>query len=300
MKKARVEMKIGFLGETRFPVVPFGPGGLGRTTHAYATALLKRGHEVTLHALASSQFDGEISQTMPDPSRYDAVIDFSHAHQVSRNFHDAPVFNLIGDKECPYVPPNAVVETKYMQNFYPTARIIPTGLDIESIPFYEVAGDNYLFFMGILHPNKGYQTAEEIGKLTGKRVLLAGPQFMNAEVREYVGPIYDENKKFDLLGNAQVCLCPYINDAAPRTPLEAAACGTPTLCLSGDGTQEHVAAGISGFICLNKWDMAAAVWDAIKLDRKAAREWVKETHALDRTTDQQEAILEEIVAGARW
>lgn len=293
-------MKIGFVGETRFPVIPFGPGGLGRTTHMLATGLLKRGHEVKLHALPASQFDGEVMVGLPEPAQYDVILDFSHEHRTSIRFPDAPVENLIGDKECQYRPPNAVVESAHMQKYYDGARHVPAGMDVDNIPFWDNPTADYLVFMGLVHPLKGYQDALDIGKITGKKVVFVGPLAVEVTFPNYMGPVYDDKKKFELLGNALGLLCPYYNDAAPRIPLEAAACCTPTLCYREDGTHEHVENGITGFHCLNRWDMAEAVWKLAGLPRPAIREWVKEYHDLDQTLDRHEEILKDIAGGARW
>ena len=237
---------------------------------------------------------------MPFPGWYDIIFDFSHEHQTSLNFKDAPVLNLIGDKECYYTPPCAIVETHYMQKFYPTAQHVSFGLDITQIPFTENPTGGYLLFMALLHPYKGYQIAFEIGKMLGRKVIFAGPQLMELNLPNYIGPIYEDAKKYDLLGNADALLCPYVNDAAPRIPLEAAACGCPTICLLGDGTEEHVANGVSGFHCLNKWEMAEMVARLSIISRAKARKWVHDAHSLDSTIQVHEMMLKQILEGEKW
>ncbi len=292
-------MKIGVIGETRYPVLPYGPGGLSRSTHALATGLLARGHEVTLHAQVGSEFAGALLQNPPKPADYDAILDFSHEHVLSHLNPGAPIENLIGDRECLYVPPCAVAETCYMQKCYPGARRVPASVDVDSIPFTEKPGD-YLIFMAYMHPFKGVQDAVEVGKKTGIKIVFIGPGGEDQNLPDYRGAITNEVQKWALLGGAMGLLCPYQRDAAPRAPLEAAACGVPTLCHKNDGTREHVAHGVTGFVGMNVWDMVANVWKLYELPRPAIREWVKENHDFGKSLVQHEAILQTIAGGERW
>lgn len=291
-------MKIGIAGEMRFPVIPRGPGGLGRTTHMLAAGLLDLGHDVTLYAPRGSEFGGRLEYGTPDPRPFDAFVDFTHEHDLSRAFPGAPIENLIGDRECPYCPPCAVIETRYMQKHYQGARLVPASVDVGNIPVG--AGGDYLVFMALMHPFKGVTDAVTVGKKTGVRVVFVGPGGEGLNLPEYRGVITDDAEKWALIGGALGVLCPYYRDAAPRTPLEAAACGTPTLCHSQDGTREHVAQGVTGYAGLNAWDMADNVRKLAGLDRAAVRKWVKENHDLPASIRQHERILQAIVSGERW
>jgi glycosyltransferase involved in cell wall biosynthesis len=292
-------LKIAVIGETRLPVLPFGPGGLGRATHEIATALLHLGHDVTLIAPCGGEFDGEMiaDDNNYAAGGYDAILDYSHGHFVSKYEPDSPVLNLIGDRECQWQPPNAIVESHYMQSHYPAAKIVPAGIDVDSIPFCDTAGD-YLVFMGLDVWHKQPHIAREAAKLAGKRMVQIGPGGFSG-LSDYLG-ILPEPEKWEWLGSALGLLAPYTIDASPRSPLEAAACGTPTLCLNGDGTRDHVADGLTGFVCANSMDMAERVKDLPKLNREKIRIWVKQNHDIGVTIKETERMLQAVAGGERW
>jgi glycosyltransferase involved in cell wall biosynthesis len=290
-------LKIAVIGETRLPVLPFGPGGLGRATHEIATELLHLGHDVTLIALAASQFDGRIVREGESIDGCDVILDYSHDHNLSKYNPTAPVLNLIGDRECQWQPPNAIVESHYMQSHYPAARIVPAGIDVDSIPFCDTAGD-YLIYMGLDVWHKQPHIAREAAKLVGKRLVQIGPGGFSG-LPDYLG-ILPEPEKWEWLGSALGLLAPYTIDASPRSPLEAAACGTPTLCLNGDGTRDHVVDGLTGFVCANSMDMAERVKDLGKLKRENIRIWVKQNHDISVTIKETERMLQAVAGGQRW
>jgi glycosyltransferase involved in cell wall biosynthesis len=112
--------------------------------------------------------------------------------------------------------------------------------------------------------------------------------------------VVDAPQKFALMGCAFAHIAPYTIDASPRTPLEAAACGTPTICLDNDGTKEHIAEGVSGFACSSVDEMAEAIHEARKLDRQAIRDWVVLEHDIKRTMREHNDLIIKVAEGARW
>lgn len=283
-------MRIAILGETRLPVLPYGSGGLGRATHEIATALKKRGRDVTLYAPFRSEFDGKMKQwESVKTSDWDVLLDYSHDHWISRNYYDVPVLNLIGDRECPYQPPCAIVESMYMRDHYPQSRLVKAGIDLSGIPYNSQPGD-YLIFMGLNTGHKQPEIAQEVAKNAGKEIIFIGPGFREV----------DEADKWKLLGGALGLLCPYTIDASPRAPLEAAACGTPTICLSTDGTHDHVVNGMTGFVCQDAAEMASRVRELGDLRRGNIRIWVKQTHDIEVTIVEIERLLREVEADRRW
>lgn len=292
-------MKIAVLGETRAPISPtIKAGGLGLSTYEHATALLKMGHDVTLFCVAGSEFDGPMKPGEPNPYLFDAVLDYSHHHPISQVCPTAPVLNLMGDRECNYTPPSCVVETLYMQGKYKTARIIPAGVNVDDIPFCPNPAGGYVVFLGAFEWHKGYHNAIEAAKLAGVAIATAGPGG-NINTPGYRGIVTDA-VKYDLLGNAIALLAPYTIDASPRTPLEAAATGTPTICLSNDGTKEHISEGVTGWACASVEGIAYRIKDAPNLDRVKIRAWVDENHNAKHTMKQLEYALAQVAGGERW
>ena len=298
-------MKIAVLSNVRTPTLPDSPWGLGNSLHAIATGLARRGHTVTLFAGHGSEFEaGRLVTHSQEQYRlranaFDALLDGSHAHTLSIEQPEWPVVNRVGDSECEWTPPRVVVATQFMAQRYPGCRVVPAGVDVNAIPFDEKGG-GYLAFMGVLHPLKGPQRAARVADMVQRELRLAGPAAggMSAE-GEHLG-VLEGQARWRFLGGAYALLAPSVHDAAPRTPLEAAACGTPTLCLDGDGTQEHVEHCVSGFVCADEDDMADALYDVPRLPRARVREWAAATHGLEQMIDGYEKALADAAAGVAW
>ena len=290
-------MKLILISDTRRPTRADGRHGLGKSMHDLATGLRARGHEVTLLAHVDSEWDDLIpcSDEMDLANKAiglpaDAWLDGSHDHILSSFDPNLPVLNRIGDLECPYKPPNSVVATWDMQRRWTSARVIRTGINAAEIPFCPVpALHPYAAFMAPLdHENKGSDVVRDLH--------AALPDLDIRCEDDLVG-----ESKWDFLGEARVLLHPSRYDAAPRLPLEAAACGTPTLCLNRSGTPEHVKNGLSGMVCLNIQEMVEALHDFIPtVDRAAIRAWVEKKFSLKIMIEAYDVSLLQLEHGERW
>lgn len=293
-------IKIAVLSDTRLATLPDGSHGLGRSAHEIATGLAERGCAVTLYASPESKFDCGPLFTHGDEngrarwladareSGYDAILDTTHFHLLSRLRPDWPIVNRICDLECTYQPPNAVVNSQYMRGRHPEARAIHTGINAAVIPFTERPHDPpYLAFGGNPHETRrGYEAAVRVAKAAGLPLKAA---------TDLTGP-----DKWEWLGGAVALLYPSTRSAAPRLPLEAAAAGVPTICLAGDGCQQHVQDGVSGYVCDDEADMVAAVSDLAMLNRRAVRSWVEANHGYGRMVAGYMELLAAVADGERW
>ena len=304
-------MKITILSCNRLPSKADSLGGLSKSAHDAAVGLAERGHEVVLVGAHGSEFEqGKVIELAHDGEMgymahinlmrgwTDAIFDYSHTHRASE-LVDGPVLNVIGDNECRYVPPNAVAASKFMQSRYTNSRLIRTG--VRNVPFYPKAKD-YLVFMGTLHPNKGFLEAMRVAVRTKIPMYLIGQNwagFHPVSPHKYVGVLRGK-EKWDMLGNAIALLAPYKLDASPRTPIEAAFCGVPTICLAGDGTEEHVEHDLTGFICDSVDEMVQAVKETGDLDRGLIRGWAEAAHSFDKMIDEYEEALTAVANGERW
>ena len=104
------------------------------------------------------------------------------------------------------------------------------------------------------------------------------------------------------MGNAIAMLCPYRHDASPRVPIEAAYCGTPTVCLNIDGTQDSIFEGVTGYACGNVEDMErkAKAIIAGALDRERVKEMAQDMFSFHKMMDQYETLLRAVRAGETW
>lgn len=288
-------MRIAILSDTRQPTLPDGGHGLGRSAFDIAAGLLARKHHVTLFAAPGSEFDGRLVIHDDEITRanylaqngtlaaYDAILDTSHHHQLSKLRPAWPVVNRVCDLECKYRPPNVVVNSPFMQAQY-GGRLINTGIKLQDIPLC-VEHDGYLAFMGKQEPRKGWPEVGAVARQSGKPLLI---------VDGATGA-----KKWQQLGHAAALLHPSF-DAAPRTPLEAAACGVPTLCLNKSGTPYHVADRLTGYVCSSYEEMSRAVHDTWLLSRYIMREWVADTHGYAAMVTAYEEALTAVADGERW
>jgi glycosyltransferase involved in cell wall biosynthesis len=178
----------------------------------------------------------------------------------------------------------------WQQNAFPGARIVPVGIDVDAIPFIEdplpglgrFSREPYLAFCHKIHVNKGYDLALEVGRRAGMAVHFAGERFADVALERYHGEIDSDAQLYEFVGCAVGLLSPCRLDAGGRVNLEAAACGTPVVCLDWTGTREHVAHCVSGFVCRDTDEMVEAVADLPQLDRVRCREWVADTHGIER------------------
>jgi glycosyltransferase involved in cell wall biosynthesis len=299
-------MNIGVLSDTRLPSLPFGPHGLGRAAGDIANSLAQLGHDVTLYGGKGSTWGGAVVEHSNETQRahvldnaHDAWVDISHYHDLNNIHPEWPVVHYILDLECPYTPANACVNTTHARKTFQNARIVPLGIDVDAIPPGCGARD-YLTFCAKIHPHKGYDLALRIANTVTMPVYFVGEKFVPDAIPNYRGVIGNASEFYDWLGGAAGLLSPYRKDAGGRVNLEAAACGTPTLCLDGVATAEHVAHCVSGFICADVDEMIDAVQDLPLLEAERMRNWVQETHGLLAMGRQLAAACEAVVSGERW
>jgi glycosyltransferase involved in cell wall biosynthesis len=163
-------------------------------------------------------------------------------------------------------------------------KLVNTGIDVEAIPFFP-EHDGYAVFVGKQEPRKGWPCVKQVSQEAG------------LELRTVDGLTGDE--KWQAIGRAMVLLHPSV-DAAPRTPLEAAACGVPTVCLNEGGTTWHVANGVTGYAVRGWEDMAYWVKVSNKLNRQSIRNWANDCHNLGDTIDGYEDALMSVANGVTW
>jgi glycosyltransferase involved in cell wall biosynthesis len=304
-------MKIGVLSDCRQPTVGKGGHGLGRMAIDIAEGLKRYGHNVVLYAGPGSEWGGDVvchenetlrAQSLAEPENHgfmiDAWIDLSHNHDLSRLCPRWKVVNWVVDTECKYTPPNAVVGNAWQKQYFPSAKIIPLGIDVDKIPL-GMGGEN-LVFVAKIHANKGADIAMAAAKKAGKILKMYGQVWTDIDPPNYCGVIDDDAKLFAILGGAAGLLSPSRVDAGGRVNLEAAACGTGVLCLEGTGTACHVEHGVSGWICADEAEIVDAVQDLAHLDRKTMREWVRDTHDISVMVDKVLMALCAVRDGERW
>ena len=287
-------MKIAVLSDARYPTKPDGGHGLGMSAHDIATGLADTGNEVTLFALAGSEFEaGELHaiRTEAEAAKYcasrmefDAVLDTGHHHLLSRMVPDAPVVNRICDMECEYQPPNAIVNSWYMKRFYPDAQLVNTGI-ADPAYFREESGD-YLLYAGKKEKQLGYELAREAARASRMPLRIANG--------------LSGREKWKLFAGAHALIHPSRERAAPRLPIEAGYCGTPTICLAGDGTEHAVIDGVTGYVAEAITDIPMLAQIVYRLDRTRVKAWMVEHHSRGGMLYGYYSALREVSEGAKW
>jgi glycosyltransferase involved in cell wall biosynthesis len=157
--------------------------------------------------------------------------------------------------------------------------VVHNPIDVDSWPLgYEK--QDYLLWLGRMVPEKGPQRAIHVAKVTGRRLLLAGPvqpgqeRFFAQEIQphidgekiRYVGEVGGARKQ-RLFADALAFLMP-IRWPEPfgMVMVEAMAAGTPVLAFPEGAAPEIVEHGVSGFLVKDEDEMAAMVAEAARLD----------------------------------
>jgi glycosyltransferase involved in cell wall biosynthesis len=180
------------------------------------------------------------------------------------------------------------------------------GIDLTRFAFSATPGED-LVVLGRIHPDKGTAEAIEIARRCGRRLLIAGPVqdegYFAAEVAPYVdddrvrylGSVGAEQRS-DLLAAAAVLLHP-IAFAEPfgLAVVEAMAAGTPVVAYARGSMSEVVDEGTTGFLVDDAVTAAAAVDQAILLDRTTVRKVAEDRFSADRMVADYVAVYESIL-----
>lgn len=187
-------------------------------------------------------------------------------------------------------------------------RNIHHGVDLNAYRAQSRKRD-YLSFLGRIAPIKGTHIAIEVAKKSGIPLKIAGevqPQFkpyfdtqikphIDGSFIEYVGEV-DLQGKNDLLGNSLALLFPIQwNEPFGLVMIEAMACGTPVLALSGGAVEEIVRDGVSGYVCQSADEMAQRV-QALpgRFTPTNVRQYCQQYFSLDRMVAEYLALYQEI------
>lgn len=286
-------MKIAVFSDTRQPTKADGGHGLGMSAHSIAAGLLERGHDVTLCARDGSEFDGrlltfatesEMANWYLNGREVDVVLDTGHHHQLSKFAPNTPVVNRIADMECQYRPPNSVVNSRYMLDGWPDAKLINTG--IKDPGYFRADHDGYLLFAGRQENDLGWHLVQHLARTINMPLKVADG--------------LSGKEKWQLFAGAAVLLHLSTKRAAPRLPVELGYCGVPTICLDNDGTASIVTDGLTGVVALDIQRLSSAIKRAMELNRATIYDWYKRNHDYERMIDGYETMLREVREQPTW
>ncbi|HDZ54829.1 MAG TPA: glycosyltransferase family 4 protein [Candidatus Nealsonbacteria bacterium] len=188
-------------------------------------------------------------------------------------------------------------------------KVIYHGVPIENFPFSQ-EHQNYLAWLGRITKKKGLLEAIKVAKKTKNKLVIAGT--VNPRDREYfrkeikpkidnkliffIGPV-NYQKKVKLLKNAKALLYPISwEEPFGLVMIEALACGCPVIAFNQGSVPEIVKNNETGFIVKNTLEMAGAIKDIDKINRKKCRERVEKNFTIEKMVDGYEKVYQEILS----
>jgi len=179
------------------------------------------------------------------------------------------------------------------------AGVIYNSIDVDSYPFNDSSREPTLLFLSRISYEKGPHLAIEVAKKSRRKLIIAGnvhtideeyfrtmvmPRVDGDQI-QYVGEA-DYRRKRELLAQAYCLLAPITwQEPFGLYFIEAMACGTPVVVFNRGSAPEVVSHGETGFVVESLDEMADAVNQIYKIDRRRCREYVKERFDVTRMVD---------------
>jgi glycosyltransferase involved in cell wall biosynthesis len=169
------------------------------------------------------------------------------------------------------------------------AGVVYNAIDVDSYPFNETPGEDYMLYLSRISVEKGPHIAIQVAKRLGRRLIIAGnintkdePFFKEMILPEidndlivYTGEA-DYNRKRELMSGARCLLAPIVWDEPfGLFMIEAMACGTPVVVFNRGSAPEVVIDGVTGFVVRDIEEMMQAVEKIGYIERPRCRKHVK-------------------------
>ncbi len=139
------------------------------------------------------------------------------------------------------------------------AATIYNGVDLDCFPFSEDY-DDYLLFIGRIHPEKGVPQAVEVARKSGEKLLIIGTpvtgEYWDKKIKPYLNDkikclgFVPRNELFKYYQRAKATLVPIQWEEPFGLVLtESMACGTPVIAFNRGSVPEIIKDKETGFIC---------------------------------------------------
>jgi glycosyltransferase involved in cell wall biosynthesis len=175
----------------------------------------------------------------------------------------------------------------------PWLGTVYNAIDVETFP-YRDHKDDFLLFLGRLHPDKAAHVAIDAARRAGLPIVVAGKctekveiDYVRAKVQPRMGPdvtifgCADASQKRELLSRAAALVFPIQwEEPFGMVMIEAMACGTPVVTLRRGAAPEVVVDGVTGVVCDDPDQLADGVSTARSLNPWACREHVRRTFSI--------------------
>ena len=336
-------MRIGVIASIAHRLPPRGYGPWEQIASTLAEGFVARGHDVVLFASADSVTSARLHATAPagyeEDRRLDAkvweglhnaaVFERAAEFDVIANHFDFMPLTYSGLVSTPVVttihgfssPEIVTVYRAYDHvghyvaisdsDRHPDlhyAATIHHGIDLTRFT-YVAAPDDYLLFLGRIHPDKGAHLAVEVARRCGMRLVIAGIIQDEEYFRDAVAPLVDDvtvtyvgpvgpDDRDALLGGARALLH-LISFPEPfgLSVVEAMATGTPVIATPLGSMPEIVRDGVTGWLVAGADEAVTAVSRLPVIDRRACRAEAVSRFGADRMVDDHLAVFERVLAG---
>jgi len=172
----------------------------------------------------------------------------------------------------------------------PWVATVYNAVDVDAFP-YRDRKDDFLLFLGRLHPDKAAHLAIDTARRTKLPIVVAGKctetvenDYLRAQIQPRLGPdvtifgCANAAQKRDLLSRAAALVFPIQwEEPFGMVMIEAMACGTPVVTLRRGAAPEVVVDGVTGVVCDDPDQLPDAVRAVRSLDPLACREHVHRT-----------------------
>lgn len=310
-------LRIGVLASIAHRTPPRGYGPWEQVASTLAEGLVALGHDVTLFATADSVTAGRLHSEAPTGYEEDPSLDVKvyEGLHLAAAFERANYFDVISN-QFDFLPLtySRLTRTPVVTTIhgFGSERIVPVYRSYDDIGHYVSISDSdrhpdlgyaatihhgielgaftfsaqpqdYLLFLGRIHPDKGTHLAIEVAKRAGRSLVIAGiiqdQEYFRDAVEphldhdgiSYVGPVGPSDRD-RLLGGA-TALLHLIGFAEPfgLSVVESLATGTPVIAYDLGSMPEIIKDGETGFLVRDPEGAVAALGTIDAVDRHACR-----------------------------
>ena len=188
----------------------------------------------------------------------------------------------------------------------PQARVVQNGIDPAAWP-YRARGDGSAVWSGRIMPNKGTALAVRAARAAGVPLTILGAIEDRGYFEAEVAPLLGTGARYaghlsgaalaEALGRASALLfTPMWDEPFGLAAIEAMACGLPVAAFDNGAVREVVGACGAYAPPGDVGALAAALRQAVGMDRAAARRRVEDRFTLSRMIDAYEACYDEAIA----
>lgn len=344
----KTALHVALVAPLWHPVVP-DRGGIEQVVFLLARELVAQGHQVTLIASGDSAPIGRLVSICPEAlvtamaKGNSEEYAYYESAAISETIRLAPdvdvVHSHLNGAFIPFAPllSTPVLHTQHIeitkdlrwlvQRFPHThlttvshwqaaalawngdVTVVANGVDMTALPFC-AEPDEYVLFLGRLHPEKGPRIAIEVAKALHQPLVIAGsivdPEFFKQQIEpeldgslvRYVGTV-EGSAKVRLLQRAKGLLFPVLwEETFGLVMVEAMACGTPVVALRKGGVPEIITPGVNGFYAEHPADLPALVDRLAGIDRAGVRQSVYEQFSHTQMVRQYLALYNRLLRGA--